>query len=188
MVSIRMSTAAAAAWLLASPALAQAQAPAAGSTPPAAAPAMPSAYTPITPSPALNIAAELKASGEFTTLIKALTATNLLGLVQSTPNLTVIAPTDAAFAALPPGQLDALMADPAKLQAVLTYHVIATKVPASRIQGHSAAPITTAAQKPVTFDGSAGDVKINGQKVLQAGIPASNGVIYVVGQVLAPMA
>lgn len=199
MVFIRTAAVAAAACLLAGAASAQEQGSTANSVgasantsatpssdavlPPAA-----SAFRPIPSSPGQNIVAELKASDQFSTLIKALTATNLLGLVQNTQNLTLIAPTDAAFAALPPGQLDELMKDPAKLQGVLTYHLIATRVPLKQIQGHSAAPVTTAAQKPVTFDGSSGDVKINGQTALQAGVPASNGVIYVVGQVLTPSA
>ena len=209
MHSFRTVTAAAAACLLATPVLAQTptrtQAPATASAPAqvpggtfgatsatpssnAVLPPTASAFRPLPSQPGSNIVAQLKASDQFSTLIKGLTATNLLGLVQTTQNLTLIAPTDAAFAALPPGQLDDLMKDPAKLQGVLTYHLIATRVPLAQIQGHSAAPVTSAAQKPVTFDGSSGDVKINGQTTLQAGVPASNGVIYVVGQVLAPPA
>ncbi len=193
MLFTRTATAAVAACLLASPVLAQvpvATPGVSGATPSTGAtlPPTASAFTPIASVPGANIVTELKSAGEFTTLIKALTATNLLNLVQSTQNLTLIAPTDAAFAALPPGQLDALMKDPNQLQAVLTYHLIATRVPLKQIQGHSAAPISSAAQKPVTFDGASGDVKINGQTVLQAGVPASNGLIYVVGQVLTPLA
>src|SRR5262245_51481031 len=82
-----------------------------------------------------DIIQTLKLSGQFTTFAKAADATNLTGLLKNNPNLTVFAPTDAAFAALPPGELDKLMADKAKLQQVLTYHIINAPVDSSKIKG-----------------------------------------------------
>ena len=144
------------------------------------------AFTPIVPSPASDIITELKSSGEFTTLLAVLNTTNLTNLVATHPNLTLLAPTDAAFAALPPGQLDALKKNPVQLQALLTYHLIGAKVPATDVKGHAAGKVMTVAKKNVTIDGSSTPIKVNDATVLQAGVPAANGVIYVVDKVLTP--
>lgn len=148
-------------------------------------PATGGAFRPITPASGADIVAVLQASGQFTTLLKIADATNLTSTLKTAPNLTVLAPTDAAFAALPPSALD--LKDPAnlqKLQALLTYHVINAKVPP--LKGHSATPITTVANKPVTLDGSGEMVKINDATALQSQVQASNGVIYPIDKVLSP--
>jgi uncharacterized surface protein with fasciclin (FAS1) repeats len=102
--------------------------------------------------------------------------------------LTLLAPTDAAFDALPPGKLDDLLkpANAAQLQHLLVYHLIAVSVAPSEVEGHAAGPIKTAAGAPVTFDGTNPVLKINDANVLQAGVAASNGYIYVVDKVLTP--
>ena len=142
-------------------------------------------FRPITPAPGADVVAVLQASGQFTTLLKIADATNLTATLKS-PNLTVLAPTDAAFAALPPSALD--LKDPAnlqKLQALLAYHVINAKVPP--LKGHSATPVQTVAQKPVTLDGSGDLVKINDATALQAQVAvAGNSVIYPIDKVLSP--
>jgi uncharacterized surface protein with fasciclin (FAS1) repeats len=145
-------------------------------------------YRPIVPATGSNIIAELTASGQFTTLIKALTAANLATLISSHPNLTLIAPTDTAFAALPASQVAMLMdpANAAQLQALLTYHLINANVKASDVEHHAAGPVPSVATKPVMFDGTGAVLKINDANVLQSGVPASNGTIYVVDKVLTP--
>jgi uncharacterized surface protein with fasciclin (FAS1) repeats len=150
--------------------------------------AAPAGFTPIAPSLTQNLYAELKATGEFTILIKALDATNLSGLIQTHPDLTLLAPTDAAFDALPPGKLDDLLkpANAAALQHLLVYHLIAAKVAPSEVEGHAPGPIKTAAGAPVTFDGTNPVLKINDANVLQAGVAGSNGYIYVLDKVLTP--
>jgi uncharacterized surface protein with fasciclin (FAS1) repeats len=155
-------------------------------TPGAAAPA-PAAQTIITPSATSDIVAEMKSAGQFNTLVALLTQDGLASLVQAQPNITLIAPTDAAFAALPPGQLDALKKDPAQLRALLTYHLIAAKVTEDQVKGHAAGKVMTAASKAVTIDGSVTPIKINDATVLQAAT-ASNGVVFVVDKVLTPTA
>lgn len=143
----------------------------------------------ITPSASSTIYEELKGSGQFTTLLAALDANGLTSVLQGAqPKITVIAPTDAAFAALPPGQLDAIKKDPAQLRALLTYHIITTQVTEAQVKGHAAGKVMTAAQKQVSIDGSATPIRINDANVLQAAVPASNGVIYVVDKVLTPSA
>ena len=145
-----------------------------------------SGFTPIRPAPGSNIVATLQASGEFTKLVAALQATNLTGLISSHPNLTLFAPTDAAFAQLPPGQLDTLMKSPQQLQAILTYHLVATTIRPADVQGHAAGPVPAADNKQLTVDGSGPTIKVNDAAVLQPGVIASNGIIYPISKVLTP--
>jgi uncharacterized surface protein with fasciclin (FAS1) repeats len=153
----------------------------------AAAPAV-AEQTIITPAAGANIIAELKSAGQFTTLLKLLDTDGLTAVIQTHPDLTLIAPTDAAFAALPAGQLDTIKKDPTQLRALLTYHLIAAKMSAEQVKGHAAGKVATASGKEVSIDGSGSPLKINDANVIQSGVPASNGVIYVVDKVLTPTA
>lgn len=154
----------------------------------ATAAAAPAEQTIITPAAGANIIAELKSAGQFTTLLKLLDTDGLTAVIQTHPDLTLIAPTDAAFAALPAGQLDAMKKDPTQLRALLTYHLIAAKVTQEQVKGHAAGKVATAAGKDVSIDGSGAPIKINDANVIQSGVPASNGLIYVVDKVLTPTA
>ena len=176
-------TAAAVSALFAGSALAQ-PAPAPAAPAPAAAPAPPSAFRPIAPSG--DILATLQASGEFSTFVKAVTATNLTTVIKTQPNITVLAPTDAAFAALPADQLASLMlpANVAKLQALVTYHLINARLDSSKIRGHAATPVATVGGPKVTLDGSGPVLKANDAAIVQPDVMASNGVIMVVDKVL----
>ncbi len=152
-------------------------------------PAQPSATSAFTPIQATggNIIAELTASGEFTKLLAALSATNLTTLISTHANLTLFAPTDAAFAVLPPGELDTLMKSPTQLQAILTYHLVAATIKEGDIKGHAAGQVPTADKaKPVTLDGSGPSLKVDDATVLQSAVAASNGVIYPIDKVLTP--
>jgi uncharacterized surface protein with fasciclin (FAS1) repeats len=181
----RLMLAGALALALAGPALAQTGQPAAAAPPPpAAAPAAPSMQ--LTPSG--DIVGTLKASGQFTILLKALDAANLTGFLQGAGPYTLLAPTDAAFNALPAGQLDSLMqpANAAQLQALLAYHLINAGLPPSKVQG-TKGPIPTAAGPDVQIDGSATPFKANDADIIgQATV--SNGNVYVVDKVLMPQA
>lgn len=159
--------------------------PAAAAAPAPAAPA-PSAYRPI--APAGDILSTLQASGEFTTFVKAATATNLAQVLKAQPNITVLAPTDAAFAAMPAAQLQALMqpANIGQLQSLVTYHVINARLDSAKIAGHAATPVATVANAKVTLDGSGPVLKANDANIIQADVNASNGVIQVVDKVLSP--
>jgi uncharacterized surface protein with fasciclin (FAS1) repeats len=141
----------------------------------------------IAPDPSADIVANLTASGHFTTLLKALKASGLTSLLQQTTrSFTLFAPTDEAFAALPPGVLDNLMkpTNSAQLQQVIAYHVVATKLLPDQIKGHATTPVPTAINKPVSVDGMGATIKVNDANVIQAGAPASNGEIYVIDKVL----
>lgn len=174
----------------AAPAPATQPAPAATTTP--AAPA--SNYTPFTaPTPAVDIVATLTAGGKFTTLLKAIDAAGLTATLKNPGNLTVFAPTDAAFAAVPQATLDDLLKpeNRAKLQHILLYHVINAPVTSAETVGHAAADIPTVvpgANPPLKLhvDGSAGALKINDANVVQADVKASNGTIQVIDKVLMP--
>ncbi|MEM1248570.1 MAG: fasciclin domain-containing protein, partial [Acidobacteriota bacterium] len=96
---------------------------------------------------------------------------------------TVFAPTDEAFAALPEGTLEALLADKAKLTAVLTYHVVSGKVMAADVVKITEA--ATVQGGKVAVDASNG-VTINNATVVKADIETSNGVIHVIDTVLIP--
>ncbi|MDP1875712.1 fasciclin domain-containing protein [Phenylobacterium sp.] len=137
--------------------------------------------------PAGDIVETVEAAGQFTTLVAALEATNLVQLLKTTPNLTIFAPTDAAFAALPAGELDRLMADEnrAELQKLLTYHVVNARLDASKIEG-AQGPVPTVAGENLQVN-DVGEVWTVGQaRVTQSDINADNGVIHVVDKVLMP--
>jgi len=128
-----------------------------------------------------------KASGQFTTFLKALDKTNLTDVVKKQPGLTVFAPTDAAFAALPAGELDRLMKteNAGELQTLLVYHVVNAKVPSSKMKD-AKGPIPTVAGKDLLLDGTSAGLKANSATVLQADVMATNGILHVVDHVLSP--
>jgi uncharacterized surface protein with fasciclin (FAS1) repeats len=123
------------------------------------------------------------AAGSFTTLATALQAAGLVDTLKGPGPFTVFAPTDEAFAKLPPGTLDALLNDPAKLQAVLAYHVVLGRVTATDVAGLASAETVQGA--PVTIRTQDG-VQVNDARVTQADILASNGVIHAIDTVLLP--
>lgn len=125
-------------------------------------------------------------AGSFHTLLAAAQAADLVTTLKSTGPLTVFAPTDAAFAALPAGTVDTLLKpeNKAKLADVLTYHVVAGAVTSTEVVKLTSA--TTVEGKPIMISVVDGKVKINDATVTQADVKASNGVIHVVDKVLLP--
>jgi uncharacterized surface protein with fasciclin (FAS1) repeats len=123
------------------------------------------------------------AAGNFKTLASALQAAGLIETLKGKGPFTVFAPTDEAFAKIPKADLDALIADKAKLTKVLTYHVVAGKVMASDVVKLKDAK--TVEGQMVKIDTSNG-VMINKSKVVKADIQTSNGVIHVIDTVLMP--
>ncbi len=122
--------------------------------------------------------------GNFTTLVKAVEAAGLVDTLKGEGPFTVFAPTDDAFAALPEGTLDSLLADPEALKDVLLYHVVSGKVLAADVVNLASADTVLGQPVNVTVDGS--DVKINDAQVISTDIEASNGVIHVIDTVLIP--
>jgi uncharacterized surface protein with fasciclin (FAS1) repeats len=126
------------------------------------------------------------AAGKFNTLAAAVTAAGLVDTLKGAGPFTVFAPTDEAFANLPAGTVEALLADIPKLTAILTYHVVAGKVMASDVvslNGKSATTVNGADVAISTDDG----VKLNGSvNVITTDIECTNGVIHIVDAVILP--
>ncbi|TFG68217.1 MAG: fasciclin domain-containing protein, partial [Thermomicrobiales bacterium] len=100
---------------------------------------------------------------------------------------TVFAPTDEAFAALPEGTLDALLADPEALKNILLYHVVSGEVTADQVVGLTSADSVEGS--PIAISVTDGTVYLNeNAKVVTADVMTSNGVIHVIDAVILPPA
>jgi uncharacterized surface protein with fasciclin (FAS1) repeats len=107
---------------------------------------------------------------------------NIVPVLENGPYV-VFAPTNDAFAALDPGQLDAIKADPAALYKLDYYHVFLGLLGPDDLQGQR--PTQQGAEIKVT--GKGGDIKVNdGVKVVCGGIQANNARIYIIDKVLDP--
>ncbi|HTR50688.1 MAG TPA: fasciclin domain-containing protein [Kofleriaceae bacterium] len=153
-----------------------ASAPAANPTP-AAEPAKPD------PAAAKNVLDTAKQAGTFTTFLKAVDAAGLTDKLSGGGPFTVFAPTDDAFAKLPPKDLDALLADKAKLSALLEYHVVAGAVSSKDLA--AAKTEKSVAGADLAIDAASG-LKIAGATVVKPDLVASNGVIHAIDTVLTP--
>jgi uncharacterized surface protein with fasciclin (FAS1) repeats len=131
-----------------------------------------------------NIVQTASGAGQFTTLVSLVKKAGLASALSGKGQLTVFAPTDAAFAKVPKATLDALAADRAKLRAVLLYHVVRGKVAAAQAMKLRSAKSLQGAALRVRTTGST--VRINNARVVTADVMASNGVIHVVDRVLLP--
>ena len=133
-----------------------------------------------------NVLTVARNAGNFTTLVKAIEAAGLAETLQGEGPFTIFAPTDEAFAKLPQGQLDALLADPAKLRVLLLGHVVPSKVTSADAASQGSA--TTVAGATVAIAKGDSSVKVGNANVVQADIAASNGVVHAVDAVILPAA
>jgi uncharacterized surface protein with fasciclin (FAS1) repeats len=126
------------------------------------------------------------AAGSFNTLAAALKAADLVDTLKGKGPFTVFAPTDAAFAKLPPGTVDMLLQpeNKEKLRAILTYHVVTGKVTSAQVMKMTSAK--TVDGQSVTISVHGGSVMVNDATVVKADIEASNGIIHVIDTVLMP--
>ena len=155
---------------------------------------VPSTETPTTTPPgpgansnqSKNLLALTESNASFTTLTKALKAAGLTGALQGKDNLTIFAPTDAAFAKLPPDALQELLkpANKEVLLKILTYHVVPGKVLSSDLKSGEVKSLEGGTIN-VKVDPATG-VTVNDAKVTQADITGSNGVIHAIDQVILP--
>lgn len=122
-------------------------------------------------------------AGSFTTLVAAVQAAGLEETLRGEGPFTVFAPTDEAFAALPAGTVEALLADPEALAKILTYHVVAGKVMSTDLTNDMMAPTVNGADVTIMTDPT---VMVNDANVVSADIEASNGVIHVIDKVIMP--
>ena len=126
------------------------------------------------------------AAGDFKTLATALQAAGLVDTLKGPGPFTVFAPTDEAFAKLPEGTLQDLLKpeNKAKLQSVLTYHVVPGKVMSrDAVKLNSA---KTAQGSSINIKATDNGVMVNDARVVKADIAASNGVIHVIDKVILP--
>jgi len=134
----------------------------------------------------MNIVETAVDAGQFTTLAAALKAANLVSTLEGKGPFTVFAPTDAAFAKLPAGTVEALLKPENRdqLTAILTYHVVPQKVTASQVVYLSNASTVNGQRIDISTKG--GGVMVDGANVVKTDIMASNGVIHVIDEVILP--
>ena len=123
-------------------------------------------------------------SGSFKTLLAAAQAAGLVDTLNSEGPFTVFAPSDAAFAKLPEGTVEALLQDPDKLKAILLYHVVPGKMMAADVVKKQS--LKSAQGSDITLKVSDAGVMVDGANVVTTDIKASNGVIHVIDSVIMP--
>jgi transforming growth factor-beta-induced protein len=138
------------------------------------------------PVPAKDIVDTAIAAGSFKTLVAALQAAGLVDTLKSQGPFTVFAPTDAAFAKLPPGTVEDLLKpeNKQKLISILTYHVVPGKVQASQVTKMNSAKTVNGESLTIKVDD--GTVMVDNAKVTKTDILCSNGVIHVIDSVMLP--
>jgi uncharacterized surface protein with fasciclin (FAS1) repeats len=137
-----------------------------------------------------NIVVVAQNTPDLSTLVQAVVAAELVETLQGTGPYTVLAPTNAAFAAIPADTLAALLApaNRATLQKILTYHVIQGNVKSGDVK---AGPVKTVEGSDVTFAVNGTDITVAGStqppaKVVLPDVTASNGTVHVIDGVLIP--
>jgi uncharacterized surface protein with fasciclin (FAS1) repeats len=138
------------------------------------------------PPPKVNLLEVLKRNGRFGTLVAALQVAGLDSVVETGGPLTIFAPTDEAFAALPPGTVDALLANPTALKNVLLYHVVGGSKTAADLLRQRTVPTLQGASVNVYAWWT--KVFVNRSQVIEADIAASNGIVHALKAVLLPPA
>jgi uncharacterized surface protein with fasciclin (FAS1) repeats len=126
----------------------------------------------------------------LTTLVQAVTSASLVDTLNGTQNITVLAPANSAFQAVPPDQLAAAMADTAKLTSILTHHVVAGRLTPEQLTG----TLTTLDNDKLTVQGAGQDLTISGDQTISGqpahlvcgNIQTANATVYIVDQVLKP--
>jgi uncharacterized surface protein with fasciclin (FAS1) repeats len=132
---------------------------------------------------AADIVDTAKSAGSFNTLVTAVQAAGLVDTLKGPGPFTVFAPTDAAFAKIPPEKLDALLKDKAALTKVLTYHVVPGKVMAADVKPGA---VKTVEGSPLKVSVNGGKVMVNNAHVAKTDVMADNGVIHVIDSVVLP--
>ena len=124
-------------------------------------------------------------AGSFKTLVAAIKAAGLVDTLKGKGPFTVFAPTDEAFAKLPKGTLESLLKpeNKKKLQDILTYHVVAAKVPAAKV---ATGKVKMVNGKNIRVKVASGKVTVNKANVIKTDIMTSNGIIHVIDKVIIP--
>ncbi len=120
---------------------------------------------------------------DFSTLVSLLKKAGLVSALEGKGPFTVFAPTNEAFSGVPKADLDALLANPEKLKAVLLYHVVSGDITSNKIKPGM---VKTLSGQDVDITVKEGKVFVNNAEVIKADVKASNGVIHVINHVLIP--
>lgn len=134
------------------------------------------------PSP-MSVADTIAAKPELSTLSSLVVKAGLTDTLKGTGPLTVFAPTNAAFAKVPAKTLEDLGKDPAKLKAVLTYHVVPGKVMAADVKNSNAKTVNGA---NLALSKAGDFVTVEDGMVQTADVSATNGVVHIIDSVLIP--
>ena len=128
------------------------------------------------------------ANGSFKTLVAAVKAADLVDVLKGDGPLTVLAPTDEAFAKLPEGTVESLLKpeNKDKLIAILKYHVIPGKAMAKDVVKLGGKEVKTVQGESAKIQVADGKVTVDGAKVVKTDVVASNGVIHVLDTVIIP--
>ena len=128
---------------------------------------------------------DLAISGKFNTLVAAVKAAGLVDTLKGPGPFTVFAPTDEAFAKLPPGTVDGLLKDVPKLKSILLYHVVSGKVMAADVVKLKTAKTVQGGEVKIEVKGLfKKKVMVNNATVIKTDIVASNGVCHAIDTVL----
>jgi uncharacterized surface protein with fasciclin (FAS1) repeats len=145
----------------------------------------------VMPASAANVVETAQEAGTFETLLAAATAAGLAETLATTENITVFAPTDDAFAALPEGTVDTLLLpeNQDQLIAILQLHVLGSTVMAGDIADGESEVATLNPDAMLTIEKSATGVTVsasNTATVVTPDVAADNGVIHIIDAVLLP--
>ena len=128
------------------------------------------------------VATAASANPVLATLVTAVTKAGLVDTLNSAPELTVFAPANDAFGAIPKKDLDALLADKPALTKVLTHHVVEGKIAPEDLAGTH----TTLAGDEITVEGSGEDFTVEDAAVICGNVQTANATVYVIDGVLMP--
>jgi uncharacterized surface protein with fasciclin (FAS1) repeats len=137
-----------------------------------------------TPEARNSIVEIARVAGQFSTLLTAVEAAGLTETLQNDGPFTVFAPTDGAFANLPDGVVESLLADPEALAQILLYHVVPGALTVRELR--DMAGVETAQGDDLTLEVTPQGLTINGAYLLTENIRASNGIVHVITSVLVP--
>jgi uncharacterized surface protein with fasciclin (FAS1) repeats len=133
--------------------------------------------------PTKNVVDTAIGAGHFNTFAAAIKAAGLSDTLAAKGPYTVFAPTDDAFKALPAGAYDALLRDSARLKAVLNYHLVAGHFLAKDVKSGE---VMTLQGSTLTTAGSSSGMQVNGARIKQADLVATNGVVHGIDVVILP--
>lgn len=133
-----------------------------------------------------NILQIAAATGKFETLGQAIAGAGLTATMSEAGPFTLFAPTDRAFAKMPSEELQALLADKAKLREVISYHLVPSKVRAPRNRLPSAVTTLDGKELELSVVTEDGGYRVSGARIVKTNIRASNGVIHAIDTVLTP--